>query len=71
VNPKKAAIINHAMSVILFYLNDHSDESQDTDAFIEKTTDLLFKLSDTSTLTSMFDLGKFLIQRKQTGFSWE
>jgi hypothetical protein len=71
VNPKKTAIINHAMSVILFYLNDVSEECQDTDAFIEKTTDLLFKLSDTSTLSSIFDLGKFLYQRKKTGFNWE
>lgn len=71
VNPKKTAIINHAMSVILFSLSDVSEDGQDTDAFIEKTTELLFKLSDTSTLNSIFDLGKFLVQRKQTGFSWE
>lgn len=71
VNPKKTAIINHAMSVIPFFMNDVSEDAQDTDAFIEKTTELLFKLSDTSTLNSIFDLGKFLVQRKQTGFNWE
>jgi len=58
------------MSVLWFYTNDRSEDKQDTDAFIEKTSDLLFRLTDTSTLTSIFDLGKFMITRKNTAFSW-
>jgi len=70
LNPKKSALTNHAMSVLWFYTNDRSEDKQDTDAFIEKTSDLLFRLTDTSTLTSIFDLGKFMITRKNTAFSW-
>ncbi len=70
LNPKKTALTNHALSVLWFYTFDSSADKQDTDAFIEKTSDLLFRLTDTSTLTSMFDLGKFMISRKNTAFSW-
>ncbi len=70
INPKKAALTNHALSVLWFFAIDQSQEKQDTDAFIEKTTDLLFKLTDTSMLTSMFDLGKFMVTRKNNAFSW-
>lgn len=70
INPKKSVLTNHAMSVLWFYTFDKSDDKQDTDAFIEKTSDLLFRLTDTSTLTSIFDLGKFMATRKNTAFSW-
>ncbi|HAQ70700.1 MAG TPA: hypothetical protein DCR48_06970 [Flavobacteriales bacterium] len=70
LNPKKTALTNHALSVLWFYTFDTSTDKQDTDAFIEKTSDLLFRLTDTSTLTSMFDLGKFMVTRKNTAFSW-
>ncbi len=71
INPKKTALTNHALAVIYFLLKDNSEDKQDTDAFIEKTTDLLFRLTDTSTLMSMFDLGKFMASRKQSVFTWE
>jgi hypothetical protein len=71
INPKKAALTNHALGIVYFYLKDRSIDKQDTDAFIEKTTDLLFRLTDTSTLMSMFDLGKFMASRKKTVFSWD
>lgn len=70
LNPKKSALTNHAMSVLWFYAFDKTTDKQDTDAFIEKTSDLLFRLTDTSTLTSIFDLGKFMVTRKNTAFSW-
>jgi len=70
-HPKKTALINHALGCLTFYLKDTSEEKQDTDAFIEKTTDLLFKLTDTSTLHSAMDLGKFLFSRRKTAFSWD
>lgn len=71
INPKKTALVNHALGVIYFFLKDDSEEKQDTDAFIEKTTDLLFRLTDTSTLMSMFDLGKFMASRKKSVFTWD
>lgn len=71
INPKKTALVNHALGVVYFYLNDRSEDKQDSDAFVEKTTDLLFRLTDTSTLMSMFDLGKFMVSRKKSVFSWD
>lgn len=71
LNPKRTALINHALSVLYFFLNDRSAEKQDTDAFIEKTTDLLFKLTDTSTLSSLLDFGKFMASRQKTAFTWD
>jgi len=71
INPKKAALTNHALGVIIFYLRDKSEDKQDTDAFIEKTSDLLFRLTDTSTLQSIFDLGKFMATRKNEVFTWD
>ena len=71
INPKQMALINHALTTLVFFLRDESADKQDTDAYIEKTTDLLFRLTDTSTIKSAFDLGKFLLSRKSTAFSWE
>ena len=69
INPKRSLLFNHALSCMLFFLDDKSKEKQDTDAYIEKTTDLLFKLTDTSTLHSLLDLGKFFYSRKKASFS--
>ncbi|MAY82739.1 MAG: hypothetical protein CMP59_01260 [Flavobacteriales bacterium] len=63
INPKRSLLINHAISCMLFSIEDKSKDKQDTDAYIEKTTDLLFKLTDTSTLHSFLDLGKFMYSR--------
>lgn len=71
LNPKRTALTQHSLSVILFLLKDRSSEHQDTDAYIEKSTDLLFKLTDTSTLTSLFDFGKFMMSRKKEVFTWQ
>ena len=71
INPKKAALTNHALGAIIFYLKDKSEDKQDSDAFIEKTSDLLFRLTDTSTLQSIFDLGKFMATRKNEVFTWD
>lgn len=71
INPKQMALINQALSALVFFLRDDSEDKQDTDAYIEKSTDLLFRLTDTSTIKSAFDFGKFLLSRKSTTFSWE
>ncbi|MGD1846691.1 MAG: hypothetical protein ACFB10_14985 [Salibacteraceae bacterium] len=71
INPKQAALIQHALSTLMFFLKDYSEEKQATDAYIEKTTDVLYRLTDTSTVRSMVDLGKFLFSRRKTTFSWE
>lgn len=68
-NPKQTLFVNHALSCIWFYLKDRSEDKQDTDAFIEKTTDLMFKVTDTSTLQSMLDFGKFMYSRREAAFS--
>jgi len=69
INPKKSILINHAFTCIVFFLKDKSSEKVDSDAYIEKTTDLLYKLTDTSTINSIVDLGRFMYSRKQTAFS--
>lgn len=69
INPKQTVFMNHALSCMWFYLKDKSEDKQDTDAYIEKTTDLMFKISDTSTLKSMLDFGKFMYSRKDSTFS--
>lgn len=71
INPKKSALIHHALTTIAFFLKDDSHEKQDTDAYIEKTTDLLFRLTDTSTIRSVVDLGRFLVSRRKAAFSWD
>ena len=69
LNPKQGVAMTHALSCISFFLKDKSKDKQDTDAYIEKTTDLLFKLSDTSTLHSVLDLGKFMFSRAKSSFN--
>lgn len=64
INPKKSASINHAIACIYFWMKDESTEKTDTDAFIEKSSDVLFRIGDTSTLESIFDFGKFVFSRK-------
>ncbi|MBK1856424.1 hypothetical protein JO972_15745 [Verrucomicrobiaceae bacterium 5K15] len=50
-------------SVIEFYRKDHSEEFQDTDAFIEKSVRLGADLSRSGSLDSAIDLGRFLLRR--------
>lgn len=56
-------LIKHSLAVMMFWANDQSAEKEDTEALIEKSADLLFRLTDISTATSAFDLGKFLFTR--------
>lgn len=71
INPKQMVLIQHALSAMAFFLRDTSKGHEDTDAYIEKSTDVLFKLTDTSTLRSMVDLGRFLFSRKEAVFNWD
>ena len=49
---------------IKFWLEDGSAGFEKTDVFIEKSITTSFALMDTSTLNSVFDLGKFLFKEK-------
>ncbi len=53
----------HSIAVIFFWANDDSLGSEDTDAFIEKSTRTLFDLGQIPALDSVIDLGKFFMQR--------
>ncbi len=50
-------------SIIEFYRKDHSEEFQDTDAFIEKSVRFGADVARSGTLDSAFDLGRFLLRR--------
>lgn len=67
MNSYKAALVQHSMGTLLFWTKDSSEEGEDVDAFIEKSTDVLFRLTDPGTLNSVFDFGKFMFSR--SGFS--
>ncbi|MEM9022475.1 MAG: hypothetical protein AAGB22_01945 [Bacteroidota bacterium] len=71
IRPRQTALIHHALTVMAYSLRDQSAEKQDTDAFIEKSTDVLFRITDSGTLRSVVDLGKFLMSRNARTFSWE
>jgi hypothetical protein len=49
---------------IKFWLEDGSVGFEKTDVFIEKSITTSFALLDSSTLESVFDLGKFLFKEK-------
>jgi hypothetical protein len=49
---------------IKFWLDDSSPDFEKTDVFIEKSITTSFALLDSSTLSSVFDLGKFLFKEK-------
>jgi hypothetical protein len=57
------------LTVLNFWLSDESEEGQDTDAYIEKSTSLFFRLTDFSGFYDMVDFGKFLASRSQI-LSW-
>lgn len=63
----RKALWKHSVGMIYFWVKDNSDGTEDTDAFIEKSTRTLFDLGHIPALESVIDLGKFLLQRM--GFS--
>ncbi len=52
------------MFVLDFWINDNSEQFENTDAAIEKAVDLSFKLLGESTLDSALDLAKFIWQTR-------
>lgn len=60
----KSLLINQALSTLLFWSKDRSNNKVDTDAFIEKSSHLLFQLADFSTMEALFGFGKFMYSRK-------
>ncbi|MBS0659907.1 MAG: hypothetical protein JSR82_16835 [Verrucomicrobia bacterium] len=51
----------HLHSVLAFHLRDDSAENQRTDAFIEKSTNLLFEILREQAFDAAFDLARFLL----------
>ena len=58
---------SHAISMLLFWTNDDTGSSKDTDVFVEKSTRTVFDIGELPALDSIFDLSKFFLQRM--GFS--
>ena len=50
--------------LLKFWMEDGSPGFEKTDILIEKSVSTGFALLDSSTLSSVFDLGKFLFQEK-------
>jgi hypothetical protein len=52
-----------------FWIKDTSNDFEDTDAAIEKTVRLIYKLMGENIFDEMLDLGKFIFQRSKKSFS--
>lgn len=50
------------MLTIEYWLNDKSPAFEKTDVLIEKSVQTAFQILDTTTMSSVFDLGKFLVK---------
>ncbi len=61
----KSALIKHGLGMLAFWTKDKSAEKEDTDAFIEKSTQVFFQFSDPSVFNNLFDFGKFMFSRFQ------
>ncbi len=58
---------SHSIATLLFWVQDDTGESKDTDVFIEKSTRTVFDVGELPALDSIFDLSKFFLQKM--GFS--
>ncbi|MCI5056887.1 MAG: hypothetical protein MRY83_12305 [Flavobacteriales bacterium] len=52
----------HIVGVAYYFGRDQSDDKEGTDAFIDKTTNLLFEVLGKNVLERSFELGKFLLE---------
>lgn len=59
----RKALWKHSASMIYFWVKDDSEGTEDTDAFIEKSTRTFFDLGHIPALESVVDLGKFFLQK--------
>lgn len=67
VKTYKTILVNHTLAVLFYFSTDESQVNENTDAFIEKSTDVLYKVADPSTLFSILDLTKFLFYTSDIG----
>jgi hypothetical protein len=54
--------LEHIVAIAYYFGQDSSEDKQDTDAFIDKSTNLFFEFLGKNILERGFDLGKFLYQ---------
>ncbi len=54
-------IFMHFLAIIQFYIKDTSSDFQDTDAFIEKSSQLAFQSAASGVLESGFDFVRFMV----------
>lgn len=59
-------IFLHLHAVIRYHLNDHSKDFQDTDAFIEKTSQVASQLSAPGLFEAGLDLARFTLGKNST-----
>jgi hypothetical protein len=52
------------ISILKYWLQDHSKGFEKTDIFIEKSLKLSFEISESTLLNSIVDLGKFMMKKK-------
>jgi len=57
------ALFEHFRMLIEFYRNDNSDGFQDTDAFIEKSTQLAIDSAHNGVIDSALDLARFMLRK--------
>lgn len=51
--------------LIRYYVEDDSEQFQDTDAYVEKTVKLFFELAGATPIDTAFDLARFFIQNRR------
>lgn len=56
-------LFEHLRVTILFYINDDSADYQDTDAFIEKTVNLVIQSVSHGVIDSVIDIARFLVRK--------
>jgi hypothetical protein len=58
-------IFAHFLAIIHFYIKDSSENFQDTDAFIEKSSQLAFQSAASGVLESGFDFLRFMVGKDE------
>lgn len=61
---KNELLWKHFLSVIMFWIDDHSSNFQNTDLFIEKTIDTGFEVAEYNPANKIIDLAKFIWKEK-------
>lgn len=61
---KSELLWKHFLSVLMFWIDDHSSNFQNTDLFIEKTIDTGFEVAEYNPANKIIDLAKFIWKEK-------